>query len=85
MFNIINFRTLCNKVTGSSNIIHSILIYKLMGRVIILRLHREQKKAKTENSKKLSKKVQLSKKIEQQKSLKKRIFQKNFFYFQLIF
>ena len=56
MCNIINFRTLRNKVTGSSKIIHSIFIYKLRGRVINLRLHKEQKKTKTANSKKLSKK-----------------------------
>ena len=54
-YNIRNFKTNCCKVTASGKIIYSILPYKLMRLVTILRLPEEYKKkqAKTVNSKKI--------------------------------
>ena len=40
-FNIINFITIRYKTTASSNTIHSMLTYKLMRSVSILRLHKD--------------------------------------------
>ena len=33
MYRIVNFKTICSELTASGNIIHSILILKLMGPV----------------------------------------------------
>ena len=38
MYNIINFKTICNKLTPSGNITHAFLEYKLMGPASILLL-----------------------------------------------
>ena len=56
MYNIINFKTIRNKLTPSGNITHAFLYYKLMGPASILRLLIEQKKANTAISKKVSEK-----------------------------
>ena len=54
MYNPINFKTICSKLTALGNIIHSILIHKLMKPVSYLLLPKErktQKKNKFKNKK----------------------------------
>ena len=49
---IINFKTIRYELTASGNTIHSILNYKLMRPISNLGLPKEQKQAKTANSRK---------------------------------
>ena len=63
MYNIINFKTFCYKLTNSDKIVYSILNYKLMRPVSILRLPKDYKKqAKNEAIEKMKKEL-YSKKV----------------------
>ena len=53
MYKIINFKTIRSKLTASSDIIHSILINKLIRPISFLLQPKEGKKQKTANSKKI--------------------------------
>ena len=64
---IINFKTICYKLTASGNIIHSIQNYKLMRPVSNLRLPKEQKQAKTANSEKKIDREKVSKSLKKLK------------------
>ena len=73
MYIIVTFVTIRYKLTASGNITRSILNYKLMRLISILRLHKEQRKQeKTTNSKKMSEKSV------EQKATKNENFSKTF-------
>ena len=75
---IINFKTIHDKLIASGNTVHSICNYKLMTLFSKLPLPKEQKQAKTANSRK-----KLFEKIVE--GISKKIFHWKLFYFQLFF
>ena len=56
IYNVINFNAIRYKLTASGNVVHSIISYKLMRPVSILRLHKSRQKQKNQK-KKLSEKI----------------------------
>ena len=74
MFNIIIYKVIGYKLTASGNITHLIVNYKFMIPIRILRLPKNKKNSKTENSKNLSEKSF--------NAIRERIFRYKLFSFQ---